>query len=106
MYLLFFLGVRNDFIHFLERNMGSCPWKKNFGIDCMGCGMQRSFILLLKGEFIDAFYMYPSIYTLIIMFVFLPIHLKFNFINGHKILLLLFIINIIITLVNYIIKIN
>jgi hypothetical protein len=100
------LGIRSDFIHFLERNMGSCPWKKNFGIECMGCGMQRSFILLLKGEFIEAFYMYPPLYTLIIMFVFLPLHLKYRIKNGHKILLALFIINIIITLVNYIIKIN
>jgi len=101
-----FLGMRSDFIHFLERNLGACPWKKNFGIECMGCGMQRSFILLLKGEFIESFYMYPPLYTLIIMFVFLPIHLKFKIKNGHKILIFLFILNIIITLVNYILKIN
>ena len=101
-----FLGIRTDFIHFLERNLGSCPWKKNLGIECMGCGMQRSFILLLKGEFIASFYMYPPLYTLIIMFAFLPIHLKYKIKNGHNILIFLFILNIIITLVNYILKFN
>lgn len=100
-----FLGIRTDFIHFLERHMGSCPWKR-IGIECMGCGMQRSFILLLKGEFVASFLMYPSLYTLIIMFGFLFVHLKFNIKNGHKILITLFILNILITLVNYLIKIK
>ena len=101
-----FLGVWTDFIHFLERNLGSCPWKKNFGIECMGCGMQRSFILLLKGEFAQAYQLYPPIYTLVLLFGFLAIHLKFNIKNGHKILIVLFILNLIITLANYFIKIN
>lgn len=91
-------------ISFLEKNMLSCQWKQEFGVDCMGCGMQRSIIYLLKGEFLEAFYMYPAIYTLIIMFVFLGLHLKFDFQKGHKILLYLFITNIIIMLANFIIK--
>lgn len=92
-------------ISFLEENMLSCQWKQ-LGMDCMGCGMQRSIIYILKGEFVDAFFMYPAIYTLIGMFVYLGFHLKFSFKNGHRILLYLFIINIIIILTNYIIKIN
>ncbi len=106
MYLLYFLGIRNNFIHFLERNMGSCPWKKHLGIECMGCGMQRSFILLLKGEFIESFYMYPPLYSLILMFVFLAIHLKYKIKNGPNYLIFLFVLNILVTLVNYIIKIK
>jgi len=90
-------------ISFLEKHLLSCPWKK-MGIDCMGCGMQRSLIHLLKGEFIEGFYMYPPIYTIIIMFVYLGLHLKFQFKIGHKILLGLFILNILITFVNYCIK--
>ncbi len=91
-------------VSFLEENMQSCPWKK-MGFECMGCGMQRSFILVLKGDFLEAFIIYPAIYTLIIMFGFLIVHLKFNFKYGHKILLSLFIINIIIIFTNYILKI-
>lgn len=99
------LGFRTDFIQFLEENMGSCPWQK-IGLDCLGCGMQRSIILLLKGEFIASFFMYPSLCTLVIMFIFLPIHLKYKVKNGHKILIILFVLNILITLVNYFIKNN
>ena len=91
-------------ITFLEENMFSCHIKKQFGLDCIGCGMQRSFIHILKGEFIEAFYMYPAIYTLIIMFGYLLLHLKFNFKLGHKILLYLFITNVLIMLTNFFLK--
>lgn len=91
-------------ISFLEENMLSCQWKK-MGLECMGCGMQRSLIHLLRGEFVDAFFMYPAIYTLIGMFFYLGLHLKYAFKSGHRILLYLFIINIFIILTNYIIKI-
>ncbi|MFT6417454.1 MAG: hypothetical protein ACJARZ_002821 [Dokdonia sp.] len=39
--------------------------KKYLGFECMGCGLQRSLVLLVRGEFIDAFLMYPAIYPLI-----------------------------------------
>lgn len=92
-------------ISFLEKNMLSCTWKK-MGVECTGCGMQRAIVHILKGEFTEAFYMYPAIYTLITMFGFLGLHLIFSFKNGHKILLSLFILNIIIIITNFIIKIN
>lgn len=91
-------------ISFLEENLLSCHWKKNYGIECMGCGIQRSIIHLLKGEFVEAFYMYPPIYTLIILFAYLLLHLKFNFKIGHKVLLWLFITNVAIMLTNFIFK--
>ncbi|MFD1316060.1 DUF2752 domain-containing protein [Namhaeicola litoreus] len=71
----------------------------------MGCGLQRSILLILKGDFAEAFYMYPAIYTLFIMFGFLLLHLKFQFSKGHKVLLYLFILNLFIIIVNYILKI-
>ncbi|MGF1555825.1 DUF2752 domain-containing protein [Paucihalobacter sp.] len=83
-----------------------CLWKKNFGIECFGCGMQRSFSLLMQGEFSAAFKMYPAIFTLIAMFATLLLHLKFNFKNGHKIILALFVTNVIIIITNYILKIT
>jgi len=93
-----------SFISFLEENMLSCQWKKA-GVECTGCGFQRSIIHLLKGEFTEAFYMYPAIYSLGIMLIFLGLHLKFNFVKGHLILKWLFILNIIIIISNYVIKI-
>lgn len=92
------------FISFLENNLLSCPWKKHLDLECMGCGMQRSVIYILKGEFTSAFYMYPAIYTLIIMFSILFLHLKFDFKYGSRILISLFSLNAIIILLNFILK--
>ncbi|MBT8287760.1 MAG: DUF2752 domain-containing protein [Flavobacteriaceae bacterium] len=88
----------------LENFMIPCLWKKYLHIECMGCGSQRSLILLFQGEFEAAFYMYPAIYTLLILFGFLLLHLKFQFKYGAKILLALFLINISIIVINYIFK--
>lgn len=92
-----------NLVSFLEENLLSCQWKR-LGVECMGCGMQRSLIHILKGQFVDAFFMYPAIYTLIGMFLYLGLHIKFAFKNGHKILLLLFVSNVLIMLSNYILK--
>ncbi len=92
------------FISFLEKNLLSCHWKQNYGVECSGCGMQRSLIHLLKGEFTEAFFMYPAVYTLIAMLAYLGLHLKFNFQKGHKILLYLFIINVVLIVGNFILK--
>lgn len=89
-----------------EEYMVPCLWKKNFGLECLGCGMQRSFALLLQGEFTAAFKMYPAIFTLIALFATLLLHLKFNFKNGPKIILALFVTNVIIMITNYILKIT
>ena len=91
------------FIRFLENNLLSCPWKE-MGLECTGCGLQRAVIHLLKGEFTLAFMMYPAIYTLMAMFVFLGIHLKFNFEHGARILKWLFVLKLAVIFVHYIIK--
>jgi hypothetical protein len=91
------------FISFLEDNMLSCQWK-TMGMECMGCGFQRSVIFLLKGDFTNAFLSYPAIYSLILLITILGLHLKFNFSQGHKILQWLFIFNLIIIIGNYILK--
>jgi len=91
------------FISFLEENMLSCQWK-NMGMECMGCGLQRSVIFLLKGDFTNAFLTYPAIYTLFFMFFYLALHLKFNFSKGHRILQMLFMLNLVIIITNYLLK--
>ncbi|MGI9530750.1 DUF2752 domain-containing protein [Lutimonas sp.] len=91
------------FISFLENNMLSCQWQ-NLGMECMGCGFQRSVIFLLKGDFFKAFITYPAIYSLLAMGLILGLHLKFNFSAGHKILQWLFVLNVIIIVGNYILK--
>lgn len=40
-----------------------CLSKTLFGIECLGCGFQRSFLLLIQGDFEGAFMMYPAIFS-------------------------------------------
>lgn len=81
-----------------------CLNKSIFGFDCLGCGTQRALLLILKGEFVEAFYMFPAIYTTI-LFVFI---LAINFIdkskNYHKIIIGLALTNAVIMVVSYIYK--
>jgi hypothetical protein len=94
-----------NIIDWLEHHFLACPYKKYFDIDCMGCGMQRSFIALLKGNFIESFYLYPALLPIVLMMLFLPIHLVFKFKNGASMLKYLFIFNISIVIISYLIKI-
>ncbi|RKE94742.1 DUF2752 domain-containing protein [Ichthyenterobacterium magnum] len=88
-----------------EEYMLPCLNKKLFGIDCMGCGMQRSLTLVLQGDFVAAFYMYPAIYTLILLVGFIFINYFKNFKYANKIIITLAIINAILILGNFILKI-
>ena len=45
----------------LENNMLPCAYKSLFGIDCPTCGIQRSLLFLLKGNFQDSFIAYPPL---------------------------------------------
>ena len=89
-----------------EDYMLPCLNKKMFGIDCLGCGMQRALMLLLKGEFVEAFKMYPAIYTLIILALFILVNFKMKFKNSKRIIITLAAINIVIIVVSYVIKMN
>jgi hypothetical protein len=58
----------------LEKYMIPCLSKTLFGIECLGCGFQRSLLLLLKGEFAMAFQMYPAIYSCLLFLGIIGLH--------------------------------
>lgn len=58
----------------LEKYMFPCISKTLFGIECLGCGFQRAFVLLLEGNFEAAFIMYPAIYSSLILLLFAGFH--------------------------------
>ena len=82
-----------------------CFYKKYLGIECPWCGFQRALKLLLEGNLVESVAMFPALIPLILMFVYLAVHLFFKFRHGSRILLSLFILNTVIIIVNYIIKI-
>ena len=89
----------------LNDYMLPCLNKKLFGVECMGCGLQRSIALIFKGQFIDAFYMYPAVYSLIILFLCIGINIFFKFKHSNKIIGALAIITVATIIISYIIKI-
>lgn len=83
-----------------------CLNKKLFGIDCPGCGLQRATVKVVKGEFKEAFYQFPPIYTTIAFLVVVVIHFLIKKKVTSKILIALAIVNTIIMIVAYFIKMN
>jgi Protein of unknown function (DUF2752) len=88
----------------LEKYMIPCLNKKIFGVDCIGCGTQRAIILILKGDYLKAYYMFPAIYTLLLFFGIIALHFIDKNRNYHKIIITLAIINALIMFVSYIYK--
>jgi Protein of unknown function (DUF2752) len=88
----------------LEDYMLPCMNKSIFGIDCMGCGTQRALILITKGEFIDAFYTFPAIYTTILFFLALGLNFTHKSRNYHPIIITLAVTNAVIMIVSYFYK--
>ncbi len=80
----------------LEKYMLPCLNKKLLGIECMGCGLQRSFSLLIQGEFVAAFKMYPAIYTLVLLFLVVGVNTFKPFKFSNKIIITLAILNVVI----------
>ena len=92
------------FADWLERNSLPCFYKKFLGIECPGCGMQRAFIELLRGNFIDSLKTYPALLPTIFMIIFLVLHLIFKFRKGAEVLKISFIFTASIIVINFIVK--
>ncbi|GGZ86824.1 DUF2752 domain-containing protein [Algibacter mikhailovii] len=88
----------------MEEFMLPCLNKKLLGFECFGCGIQRSIALILEGEFVGAFHMYPAIYSLTVLFVLILINYFQNFKWGSKIITILAILNAVIIVTSFFIK--
>ena len=58
------------FINWLQNHLLPCPFKYLTGIDCPGCGFQRSIIELFQGNFHKSFLLYPPAIPLLIFFAY------------------------------------
>lgn len=84
--------------------MIECSWKAWFGVECLTCGFQRSLELLLKGELMDSFLMFPATIPLIMTFAIAFLHVLFKFRNGANLVLFLFSLTAVLIVVNFSIK--
>jgi hypothetical protein len=92
------------FLKGLEDYMLPCLNKKYLGFECMGCGLQRSAALLLRGEFVDAFLMYPAIYSIIALFMTIILNHFKNIKYSNKIIFILAMASIALIVGNFLIK--
>ncbi|HLC82932.1 MAG TPA: DUF2752 domain-containing protein [Bacteroidia bacterium] len=91
-------------IHWLENHFMTCPYKAMSGVDCPGCGMQRAFIELLKGNFVESFQLYPALLPTIFTLLITILHLIFKFKNGAAIVKYSFIITVSIVVISFLLK--
>ena len=87
-----------------EEYMITCLSKTLFGYECMGCGLQRALILVFRGSFIEAFYMYAAIYPLIILLFYLTVSHFYKFKNYKKGINILSILSVTTIIISYTIK--
>lgn len=92
----YFLGIENYML--------PCFTKQLWGFDCPGCGLQRAFIFLIKGDFTAAFEMYPAIYPMLFLFGFVILDKLFSIKYGTKITNVLMIGTVGFILTNYLLK--
>lgn len=89
-------------ITWLESHMGACAFREAGGLECPGCGIQRSIIALLKGDILESILLFPALLPLIAMFGFLGIHLLLNLKHGALVLKIFYILNTVLILGNYV----
>ncbi len=92
-------------IDLLQKHSLPCLYKQIWGIECPGCGMQRAFIALLKGDIILSLKLFPALIPLMIFVLFFIMHSVFKFKNGTVVLKFIGIICLIIFIISYLIKI-
>jgi hypothetical protein len=91
-------------IDFLERNLFSCTIKSLTGYECPGCGMQRAFIALLKGDLASSFAYNPSLIPFLITILFTISHLILKYKNGARMVVILFSSTVAVMVGQFIIK--
>lgn len=93
------------FATWLDEHLLPCFWKKYIGVECPGCGMQRSFIALIQGDLKGSLHLYPALLPMLLMFIVLMLHLKFKFKNGALFLKINFLLTTLIIISSYLYKI-
>lgn len=85
--------------------MLDCSWKEHFGVECLTCGFQRSFLLLMQGDLTGSFLMFPALIPLLLTFLMLILHLTFKFKSGHIYIIGFFSLSALLILINFTVKI-
>jgi hypothetical protein len=91
-------------ITWLEQHLFPCFFKSHFGMECPGCGMQRSLIALLKGDVLQSLHYHVALIPFIITCILLITQLIIKHDKGGKWVMWAFIATTAITLIQFIAK--
>ena len=84
-----------------EGDMLPCMSKQLLDMECPGCGLQRSVALLLEGDLAASFAMYPGLYPMLSLFLFIGLDRIFQFSAGSRITAGLGILTVTTILINF-----
>ncbi len=90
--------------NFLEQHLFTCSVKSLLGVECPGCGMQRAFIALLRGDLKESLSLNPSLLPFLFTVIYAICHLIFSFTNGAKFIVIFFASTLAIVIVNFVVK--
>ncbi|MFL5752520.1 MAG: DUF2752 domain-containing protein [Bacteroidia bacterium] len=91
-------------IRFFETHFLTCYFKNTFNIECPGCGMQRAFVALLRGDLSGSLHHHPALIPFILTLLLTVFQLYFRWEKGGKMIVLLFSSTVAVMIVNYIVK--
>jgi hypothetical protein len=93
-------------ISFLEERLLSCSVKEATGFDCPGCGMQRAFIALFRGDLTGSLALNPGLLAFLLTLLYCLLHLRFGFPKGARNVVFLFVFTVSLMIVNFIVKLS
>lgn len=88
----------------MEDFMIPCVNKTLFGIDCMGCGLQRATALFLQGEFAAAYTMYPPVYLVLLLLAVIAFNFFVKFRYDFQLKIGLALLTAVVIVINYLHK--
>ena len=93
-----------DITNWLQNHLLACPFKKLTGIDCPGCGFQRSMLAMIKGDISESIHLYPATIPLLITALFVLFAGKLKIDKRHIAQKTLYMITGSIIMISYIFK--
>jgi hypothetical protein len=93
-------------LEWLEAHMGACVFMKYLHVECPGCGIQRAFIALLRGNVLESIRLFPALLPYLTTLCMLVWQIYSSTSKKAMLIMFLFLVSTGIMLVSYILKLT